>query len=324
MKCKKCSNQAVIHLRAHNIGLCKEHFIEFFEKRTQRAIDKFKMFTKNDKILVAVSSGKDSSAVLYTLKRLNYNVEGLFLKMGRHTNAAERVVKKLEEFTKVKVNIYDVTKHFGGLGTGEISQIVKRPVCSICGIVRRYWMNRYAVENSFTVLVTGHNMDDEATFLFGNVMNWQTEYMARQWPVLEKTHEKFVRKAKPLIYVTERETYAYVFLNEIPFMEQKCPFSKGATSSMYKKYLNLLELEQAGIKHRFLFGYFENLKKDLKETHEVELKSCSKCGYPTTEDKCVYCKLEERVTEHFKDTNDLIQHQVPDHHKLEGGEDSEV
>jgi len=257
------------------------------------------MFTKKDRILVAVSSGKDSSAVLYALKRLGYDVEGLFLKMGRHTNAAQRVVKQLEEATGVKVNIHDVTQYFGGLGTGEIAKIVKRPVCSICGIVRRHWMNRYAVENGFTVLVTGHNMDDEATFLFGNIMNWQTDYMARQWPVLEKTHEKFVRKAKPLIYVSERETYAYVFLNNIPFMEQKCPFAKGATSSMYKKHLNLLESEQPGVKHRFLFGYFEKFKDQLTKIHEVELKACSKCGYPTTEEKCQYCKLEERVASYL-------------------------
>ena len=300
MKCKKCSNQAVIHLRSHNIAFCKEHFIEFFEKRVQKAINDFKMFQKEDKILVAVSSGKDSSAVLYALKKLGYNVEGLFLKMGRHTNAAERVVKSLQESIGVPINIYDTTQHFHGLGTSEIASIVRRPVCSICGIVRRYWMNRFAVENGFSVLVTGHNLDDEATFLFGNILNWQVEYFARQWPVLEKTHEKFVRKAKPLIYVTERETYAYVFLNNIPFMEQKCPFAKGATSSNYKKYLNLIESEQPGAKHRLLFGYFDNLRDIVYKEQKIELKECSVCGFPTTEEKCQYCRLEERVENSFK------------------------
>lgn len=295
MKCKKCSQQAVIHLRAHNIAFCKEHFLEFFERRVQKAITDFKMFTRAEKILVAVSSGKDSSAVLYALKQLGYNVEGLFLKMGVHTNAAENVVRKVSEFTQVPIHIYDTTKHFNGLGTSDIAKIVKRPVCSICGIVRRYWMNRFAVESGYDVLVTGHNMDDEATFLFGNILNWQVDYFARQWPVLEKTHEKFVRKAKPLIYVTERETYAYAFLNNIPFMEQKCPFAKGATSSNYKKYLNLIESEQPGTKHRLLFGYFDNLKELVYKEQKVELKECSKCGFPTTEEKCQYCRLEERV-----------------------------
>lgn len=299
MKCKKCKNPAVINLRAHNIAFCKEHFIEFFEKRVQRAIDKFKMFSREDKILVALSSGKDSSAVLYALKRLGYNVEGLFLKMGRHTNAAERVVQDIGKFADVSVHIYDVTKHFGGLGTGEIAKIVKRPVCSICGIVRRYWMNKYALENDYTVLVTGHNMDDEATFLFGNILNWQVDYFARQWPILEKTHEKFIKKAKPLIYLTERETYAYVYLGNIPFMDQKCPFSKDAVSSNYKKHLNAIENEHPGAKHRLLFGYFENLKPIIKEEHQVKLNECSTCGFPTTEEKCQYCRLEERVNNYI-------------------------
>ncbi|MCX7653756.1 MAG: TIGR00269 family protein [Fervidobacterium sp.] len=300
MKCKKCHSQAVIHLRAHNIALCKEHFIEFFEKRVQKAVNDFKMFKRDDKILVALSSGKDSSSVLYALKRLGYNVEGLFLKMGPHTNAAENIVRRVSEFVQVPVHIYDTTKHFVGLGTSEIARIVKRPVCSICGIVRRYWMNRYAVQNGYDALVTGHNMDDEATFLFGNILNWQVEYFSRQWPVLEKTHQKFVKKAKPLIYVTERETYAYAFLNEIPFMEQKCPFSKDATSSNYKKYLNLIENEQPGTKHRLLFGYFDNLKDLVYKEHAVELKECTKCGFPTTGEKCQYCRLEERVSSAVK------------------------
>ncbi|MFN3692331.1 MAG: TIGR00269 family protein [Fervidobacterium sp.] len=295
MKCKKCTNNAVINLRAHNIAFCKEHFIEFFEKRVQRAIDKFKMFSRDDRILVALSSGKDSSAVLYALKRLGYNVEGLFLRMGKHTNAAERIIREVGNFTGVKVNIYDTTKHFLGLGTGDIAKIVKRPVCSICGIVRRYWMNRYALENGFDVLVTGHNMDDEATFLFGNILNWQVDYFERQWPVLEKTHEKFVRKAKPLIYATERETYTYVYLNNIPFMEQKCPFSKDAVSANYKKHLNAIEFEHPGTKHRLLFGYFEKLKPLIESDYRVNLRECSKCGFPTTEEKCQYCRLEERV-----------------------------
>lgn len=298
MKCKKCGEQAVIHLRAHNIALCKEHFVEFFEKRVQKGIDKFKMFDRKSKILVAVSTGKDSSAVLYALKRLGYRVEGLFLKMGPHTNLAERVVKNIEVATGVRINIFDVTEDFGGLGTADIARIVKRPVCSICGIVRRHWMNRYAYENGFDVLVTGHNMDDEATFLFGNILNWQVDYMARQWPVLEKTHPKFVRKAKPLIYVTERETYAYVFLNGVPFLEQKCPFARGATSAQYKKHLNALEWEQPGVKHRLLFGYFETMKPLLVSETKVELRECTVCGFPTTEEKCQYCKLVERVQAH--------------------------
>ncbi|MGC8820132.1 MAG: TIGR00269 family protein [Fervidobacterium sp.] len=307
MKCRKCSNHAVIHLRAHNIALCKEHFIEFFEKRVQKAISDFKMFKKEDRVLVAISSGKDSSTVLYALKRLGYNVEGLFLKMGRHTNAAERVVKKLEESIGVPIHIHDTTVYFKGLGTSEIASIVRRPVCSICGIVRRYWMNRFAVEHGYDVLVTGHNLDDEATFLFGNILNWQVEYFARQWPVLERTHEKFVRKAKPLVYVTERETYAYAFLNNIPFMEQKCPFAKGATSSSYKKYLNLIEYEQPGAKHRLLFGYFDNLRNSVYKEQKVDLKACFVCGYPTTGDKCQYCKLEERVKNTLENKGEKVQ-----------------
>ncbi len=35
------------------------------------------------------------------------------------------------------------------------------------------------------MLVTGHNLDDEAAVLFGNTLRWDVEYLARQLPVLE-------------------------------------------------------------------------------------------------------------------------------------------
>ncbi len=301
MKCRKCSKTAVIHLRGHNIALCDEHFIEFFESRVEKAIQKFKMFTKNEKVLVAISSGKDSSALLYVLTRLGYNVSGVFLKMGRHTQLAEKTVKEFSEKTGVKIDIYDTTQHFGGRGTYEISTIVRRPVCSVCGIVRRYWFNRYAIENGYKVVATGHNMDDEATFLLGNILNWQTEYLLKQSPILMESDLGFVRKVKPLIYLSERETFAYVFLNKIPFLEQKCPFSSTATSSKYKKYLNQLEYEQPGIKHRFLFGSLEN--KKIFETSEKEnpVNNCPSCGMPTGSDgKCQYCRLVEMVANQDK------------------------
>lgn len=259
------------------------------------------MLSRSERILVAVSGGKDSASVLFALERLGYNVEGIFIKMGLQTLLAERTVFQLGQVVGAKLHILDVTEHLNGLGTADVAKAVKRPVCSVCGVVRRYWMNRFAVENGFDVVVTGHNMDDEASFLLGNLLNWQVEYLERQWPVLEKTHPKFVRKVKPLIYVTERETYAYAFLNQLPFVEQKCPFAKGATSSLYKKYLNALEWEQPGLKHRFLFGSFEHLKKTFHvlggadDESTPELRACSVCGYPTVEEKCQYCKIVMRI-----------------------------
>jgi len=56
--------------------------------------------------------------------------------------------------------------------------------CSVCGLVKRHELNRMAHEFGLPGAVTGHNLDDEAAVLWGNTLNWQMQYLARQAPVL--------------------------------------------------------------------------------------------------------------------------------------------
>ncbi|RME63512.1 MAG: tRNA(Ile)-lysidine synthetase, partial [Nitrospirae bacterium] len=67
MRCRVCKSQAVIHLPRHNSAFCREHFIEFFFGQLKKAIHEFRMFTREDRILVCVSGGKDSLSLWHCL-----------------------------------------------------------------------------------------------------------------------------------------------------------------------------------------------------------------------------------------------------------------
>jgi len=69
MKCRKCNQPAVINMRQHKMALCAAHFLAWLTEQTQRFIEKYQMFTPRDKILVAVSGGKDSLSVWDILLR---------------------------------------------------------------------------------------------------------------------------------------------------------------------------------------------------------------------------------------------------------------
>lgn len=64
MKCRKCENKASVHMRQHKLALCKEHYLEWVPEQTERFIQKYEMFTPDEKILVAVSGGKDLAFVV--------------------------------------------------------------------------------------------------------------------------------------------------------------------------------------------------------------------------------------------------------------------
>ena len=298
MKCRKCGRPASIKLVEYNLKLCDEHFFEFVESRVEKAIRKFKMFTRKDRVLVAVSGGKDSMVLWYILVRLGYNADGLFIKLG-HDYQVKLAYEKVEKLSKDLGRVFimeDATKYLYGLSTFEAAKILRRSTCSFCGMVKRYLMNKAAVENGYDVLATGHNLDDEATVLLGNILHWQTGYITRSYPVLEKTHEKLVKKVKPLVLNYEEHLRFYAKKRGIDFLPTACPFSLGATSKAYKNILRQLEDKQSGITLSFYLGYLREKENIFKvEGNTPQLHSCEVCGYPTTAKVCSFCRSRERL-----------------------------
>jgi tRNA-5-methyluridine54 2-sulfurtransferase len=120
------------------------------------------------------------------------------------------------------------------------------PTCGVCGLSKRYAFNRVAVDHGYDVVVTGHNLDDEAATLLGNVLRWQDGFLARQRPVLPATGANQVRKIKPLYRLSERETAAYCVVRGIDYVVEECPLVDGNTGHELKEAFDLLEARLAG------------------------------------------------------------------------------
>lgn len=304
MKCKICGKKPVIYLRYSNLALCEEHFIQRVEDVTYRTIKKFRMFEKKDSILVAVSGGKDSLSLLYILNKLGYSAKGLYINLGiEENNYSEKsigYVKKFSDTFKIEIYIYDLKKE-KGKGITEILKEKKRErACSICGIVKRYVMNKFAIEKNFNVLATGHNLDDEVSRLFGNVIFWQEGYLLHQNPVLEEEKGKLLKKVKPFTLIPEKETALYAYLKGIDYIRDECPYSVDAKTIFYKNILNRIEENSPGAKIRFYKGFLEIQKKYFKKIHKKyteimgEERECEICGMPTLKNICSFCRIFER------------------------------
>lgn len=82
MKCRKCHEKAVIELKSFSLSLCKAHFEEFFISKTEETIKRYRLFDRNDLVMVAVSGGKDSLALWFVLKNLGYRTHGFHIDLG--------------------------------------------------------------------------------------------------------------------------------------------------------------------------------------------------------------------------------------------------
>jgi uncharacterized protein (TIGR00269 family) len=296
MKCRKCGAGAVIELRRHNAAFCAPDFVEFFRNQVREAIRKHRMFTRDERVLVAVSGGKDSLALWDVMIEEGYQTSGLYLDLGIFDYSVESKAK-CEAFAAARGVPLLVTAVADAVGgpVPVIKEVTRRPPCSGCGLSKRYLMNRAALEHGFPVVATGHNLDDEAATLFGSVMHWQTDALPRQSPALPSTHPKLVRRVKPLYRLSEREAAAYAFLRRIDYIVEECPFAKGATSIMYKEILSRMEEASPGAKHNFLFGFLDKARAAFERAEAVVLHECVRCGQVTTGTVCAFCKLSDQV-----------------------------
>ncbi|MQF65137.1 TIGR00269 family protein [SAR202 cluster bacterium AC-409-J13_OGT_754m] len=296
MRCKKCHKKASVELRRHNTSFCPIHYIEFVSNQVSRNIKKHNMFTSANRVLLAVSGGKDSLALWDILTKQGYNVTGLHLKLGigNYSLKAAEKTRAFAETHELQLIEYDLESEMG-LGVSRLSKSIKRAPCSGCGLNKRYFFNKLALQFQFDVLITGHNLDDEAATLFGNVLHWQEQALSRQSPILESTHPNLVKKCKPLYTLTEREIASYCLLLKIAYQEEECPNAAGAHSLLYKDLLNRLEVQSPGSKQQFLQGFLSKIRPSFRSQETVTLNECDSCGMPTTGQVCSFCRMWERA-----------------------------
>jgi uncharacterized protein (TIGR00269 family) len=157
--------------------------------------------------------------------------------------------------------------------------------------------NAAARDGGFDVLATGHNLDDEAATLLGNTLRWNTEYIARQSPVLP-ARDGMVKKVKPLHRVSELETAAYAFLRGIDYVVEECPLVAGNTQLRYKEAMNAIESRSPGTKAQFFLGYLERGMPLFTTEGPAEVGRCASCDQPTTTTYCAFCRARAQILGH--------------------------
>lgn len=300
MKCRVCKEPAVIDVRRHNANFCVEHFLRLCRDQVTKAVEQFDMLRPGERVLVAVSGGKDSLALWDLLLDLGWEVDGLYvgLGIGDYSQSSATYARDFAADRGVKLVEVDLRATHGyDIPTGARS--ARRAPCSVCGISKRHVFDQAALDGGYDALATGHNLDDEAAVLFGNVLRWETEYLARQAPVLP-AREGFPRKVKPLVRLGERETAAYCILRGIDYEVEECPMAVGNKHLGYKEALNAIEATSPGSKQQFYFGFLDRAAEHFTADDAgdgVALSACERCGAPTPGEVCAFCRLAERASQ---------------------------
>ena len=270
------------------------------------------MLNKNDRILVAVSGGKDSLAVWDMLIDLGYQADGLYvaLGIGEYSEESRGYTERFADERGLKLTVVSLRDDYG-YDIPTASRATGRVPCSACGMSKRHLFDKAAIDGGYDVVVTGHNLDDEAAVLFGNALRWDVEYLARQLPVLPSRHG-FPKKVKPLIRLSEREMAAWCVVRGIDYIVDECPIAAGNKHIGFKEALNVLEEKSPGTKASYYLGFLDRMAPVLAgiaASGADSVTPCMRCGAPTGGEEgsvCAFCRLVERSAAHEPVSVELI------------------
>jgi tRNA(Ile)-lysidine synthase TilS/MesJ len=271
-------------------------------KKIFRTVERNKLVENGDKIFIAMSGGKDSASAAYSLKKFveEKNVEceliGFHINLGFPISGEiENVVKKQCELIGIPLKVINLSEL--GVSLEKISKESKRPICSVCGVAKRYLMNKVPREEGATKLATGHNMDDFIVFFFKNLFARQFSWISKFKPMLPSTHRKMLAKIRPLFEVSNSETKFICESLAIPHVEGLCTyaFRRREFYEKRKRWLEGIEELDSRVK-----GFKENLIKSIQALADIlpvegELKECKLCGEPCSGEICSFCKLTQKT-----------------------------
>jgi uncharacterized protein (TIGR00269 family) len=266
------------------------------------------MFARKDRIAIGISGGKDSVALLDILHKIetdfpeselvaitidegieNYREEGLHF--------AKKHVERLD----LEHYIYSFEKDFG-YGLDEIISILGERgkerefgACTYCGILRRKLLNQAAKEVGADVLVTAHNLEDEAETVLLNIVRGDIQRLARLNPRPRKIHESLVPRVKPFRLTPQAEIVMYCIINELDYQEIPCPYAVEAYRGDVREFVFKTQVKQPMISFNIVRGLDKFLDMIQGTKPKAELKDCEICGDATASNMCKSCWLREQL-----------------------------
>ncbi|MET0800292.1 MAG: ATP-binding protein [Actinomycetota bacterium] len=285
----------MVEVRRHNAAFCRDCFPSIVTEQVRKAIRRFDMLERDDRVLVAVSGGKDSLALWDVLLELGYDVTGLYLGLGigGYSDRSHALTAAFARSRGADLRVVDLTEEHG-FDIPTAGRRGSRSTCAVCGLSKRYVFNKVALDGGFDVIATGHNLDDEAATLLGNTLRWDTSSIARQSPQLP-AKEGMAKKVKPLYRLSELETAAYAFLRDIEYVVEECPLVDGNTQLRYKNAMNAIESTSPGTKAQFFLGYLDRGADLFAREDDADVRTCGSCGQPTTGRYCAFCRAKAQV-----------------------------
>ena len=306
--CSACKRREAFFYRPYSgERLCKKCFAESIETKVRGTIAKYNMFKFNDRIAVAVSGGKDSLSLLSVLAKMEQvrpKASLVAVTVDEGIKGYRDEAMKIAESHCEKLKVAHHVVSFKNLFGFTLDEIVARKrrkgekdltSCAYCGVLRRRALNVAALEVKATKIATAHTLDDEVQTILLNVFHGDVARLAKEKPVTDDVHKRFVQKVKPFCEILERESALYAYVKKVPFQNTPCPYAPEALRNDIRFMLNRIEEKHAGTKFT-IFNSVERIRVALGEVGKSKrFEECVECGEPASQGLCKVCQMLKEI-----------------------------
>jgi len=197
---------------------------EIVKKLMVKTVMQRSLISEGDRILIAVSGGKDSSVLSWALSaikpalKINYELAALHISTDFCACCKKPALsKKLEEWGITFTDIF--VPVIARLKDGE------KMNCYWCSTQRRTELLKYAVENNFNKIALGHHLDDIIETFF---MNLCSKGSMLAMPVLLNYRKYPVSLIRPLALLEEKQIISCAAEQNILKNACTCPYGQNS------------------------------------------------------------------------------------------------
>ena len=221
-------------------------------RKTTRAITEYSMIEDGDRVMVGLSGGKDSWALLQILDELRHRAPITFTLVAVNVDSGYKDYKYSVIAETCRARGWEL--HIEHTAIGEVMDDILADgatPCSLCAKLRRGVLYRVAREVGATKIALGHHLDDFVETLLLNVF-FAGALKAMPARLLSDNSEHVV--VRPFVYVTEEECRAYARERELPVIGCCCPACGDLSlqRQRIKKLIFDLEQEHPGVRHSMI------------------------------------------------------------------------
>ena len=235
-------------------------------KKTTKAIVDYAMIEDGDRIMVGLSGGKDSWALLQILDVLRERAPIRFSLIAVNVDSGYKEYKHDVIARTCEARGWEYRIEHTGIGEliEDILDADQTP-CSLCARLRRGVLYRIAAEVGATKIALGHHADD---FIETLLLNLFFAGALKAMPAKLVSDDGAHVVIRPLVYAGEEEARAYTKEQDLPVIGCCCPAcgDLALQRQRVKRMLVDLESEHAGVKQSMLKALTNVAPRHLLDT----------------------------------------------------------